>query len=223
MKKAIQSVVLMFGLLLSMSINAAAEQPRLITWDDLVPWSEPIPDPFADLQIEDKIELGLIADIRQQLANGFIEAGDANTEYAAELTKKLTDKGLDVDAFLAEDEVYREKVMAQGRELVTSLDGAVVKLPGYALPFELSGKLVRKFLLVPYVGACIHSPTPPPNQLVVVQLETPYAVDNIYEPIWIEGRLTAKQTTEELHLVDGSANIQTGYTMQGLKVTPYEE
>lgn len=147
------------------------------------------------MQIDDKIELGLIADIRRQLASGFIETGDPNTEYAAELTKKLTDKGLDVDALLAEDEAYREKVIAQGRELATSLDGAVVKLPGYALPFELSGKSVLKFLLVPYVGACIHSPAPPPNQLVVVQLETPYAVDNIYEPIWIEGRLAAKPTT----------------------------
>lgn len=223
MKQAIRNLLFMLLLALSVIADADADQPRQITWDDLIPWSEPIPDPYAHLQIEDKIELGLIADIRQQLANGFIEAGDPNAEYGEDLTKKLTGKGLDVNALLADDEIYREKIQAQGRELVTSLDGAVVKMPGYALPFELSGKLVSKFLLVPYVGACIHSPTPPPNQLVVVQLETPYAVDNIYEPIWIEGRLAASPAREELHLVDGSANIQIGYSMKGLKVTPYEE
>lgn len=26
-----------------------AETPREITWDDLVPWSEPVPDPFDKL------------------------------------------------------------------------------------------------------------------------------------------------------------------------------
>ncbi len=202
---------------------AIAETPREITWDDLVPWSAPIPDPFDKLDIDDKIELGLIADIRQQINLGFIDKSDANAEYADELTAKLTAKGLDIDALLAADKAFRKAVAAQGRELVASLDGKLVRMPGYALPLEFTGKAVNKFLLVPYVGACIHSPPPPPNQLVVVHLATPYQVDDIFTPVWITGELSAKAAKEELSLVDGSAEIETGYTMKGMRIIPYEQ
>ncbi len=216
-------IILVLVVVLTTSARADASKVRDITWDHLVPWSKPIPDPFDDLKIDDKIELGLIADIRRQLELGFIESSDPNATYADELTEGLTKKGLDVNALLAKDVLYREEVMAQGREIVKELDGKLVKLPGYALPLEFNEKATTKFLLVPYVGACIHSPPPPPNQLIVVQLATPYQVKNVYEPIWIEGRLTAKPATEELSFVDGSAEIHTGYSMNGLRITPYEE
>ncbi|MBO6520120.1 MAG: DUF3299 domain-containing protein [Rhodospirillales bacterium] len=205
------------------AVPALAETPREITWDDLVPWSAPIPDPFDKLDIDDKIELGLIADIRQQIKLGYIDKTDANAEYADELTAKLTAKGLDIDALLTEDKAFRKAVAAQGREIVASLDGKLVRMPGYALPLEFTGKAVNKFLLVPYVGACIHSPPPPPNQLVVVHLDTPYKVEDIYAPVWITGELSAKPATEELSLVDGSAEIETGYTMKGMRIAPYEQ
>ncbi len=222
-KHPFQALIIVIGILVSLPSWAEPGAVREITWDDLVPWSAPIPDPFMDMAIDDKIELGLIADIRRQMALGFVEAGDSNADYAAELTAKLTKKGLDVDALLAEDDVYREKVMAQGREIVESLDGRMVKLPGYALPLEFTEKATRKFLLVPYVGACIHSPPPPPNQLIVVELETPYEVENVYEPIWLKGRISAKASTEALNFIDGSADINSGYRMNGLEITPYVE
>jgi len=202
---------------------AAAETAREITWDDLVPWSAPIPDPFDSLDTDDKIELGLISDIRQQIKLGYIDKSDDNAKFADELTAKLTKKGLDIEALLAKDAAFQEAVAAQGREIVSSLDGTLVRMPGYALPLEFSDKAVNKFLLVPYVGACIHSPTPPPNQLVVVNLQTPYKVENIFDPVWITGTLSAKATSEELSLVDGSARIETGYTMDGMRIAPYEE
>ena len=46
-------------------------------------------------------------------------------------------------------------------------------MPGYLLPLEFSGKLVSEFLLVPWVGACIHTPPPPPNQIVHVKTDKP--------------------------------------------------
>jgi hypothetical protein len=50
-----------------------------------------------------------------------------------------------------------------------ALDGNNVRLPGFIVPLEVSkeGK-VTEFFLVPYVGACIHVPPPPPNQLIYV-------------------------------------------------------
>ncbi len=49
-----------------------------------------------------------------------------------------------------------------------SLNGIKVKLAGYVVPLEYKGDEIREFLLVPYFGACIHTPPPPANQIVHV-------------------------------------------------------
>ena len=54
--------------------------------------------------------------------------------------------------------------------IVEEYNGKQVKLPGFVVPLEYSDKgRVKEFLLVPYFGACIHYPPPPPNQ---ISLET---------------------------------------------------
>ena len=53
--------------------------------------------------------------------------------------------------------------------VVKALDGQLVKLPGYIVPLDVTEEgRVTEFLLVPYYGACIHTPPPPANQIVVV-------------------------------------------------------
>jgi hypothetical protein len=49
------------------------------------------------------------------------------------------------------------------------LDGVAIRLPGYLVPLDESGNGIKEFLLVPYFGACIHTPPPPANQIVLVQ------------------------------------------------------
>ena len=70
------------------------------------------------------------------------------------------------------------------------LDGAEVKIPGFIVPLDV-GKdgLVSEFFLVPYFGACIHVPPPPPNQIVYVRMAKGIALDSIYEAYWISGRM----------------------------------
>ena len=52
--------------------------------------------------------------------------------------------------------------------VVDDLDGRYVLLPGYVVPLEFSDSRIIEFLLVPWVGACIHKPPPPANQIVHV-------------------------------------------------------
>ncbi len=72
----------------------------------------------------------------------------------------------------------------------TALDGALIKIPGFIVPLDV-GKdgLVTDFFLVPYFGACIHVPPPPPNQIVHVRISKGIALDSIYEAYWITGRM----------------------------------
>jgi len=87
---------------------------------------------------------------------------------------------------------------------------------------ETQERGVTEFLLVPFVGACIHVPPPPPNQIVLAQLETAYEVKDLYDPVLITGQLTAQASSSELYLVDGQAQIPMGYSMKVSHVEPIE-
>ena len=64
-------------------------------------------------------------------------------------------------------------------------DGQLVRVPGYIVPLEDFQAQTSRFLLVPYVGACIHSPPPPPNQIVaVVMVDGPVDFE-MWEAYWI--------------------------------------
>lgn len=80
-----------------------------------------------------------------------------------------------------------------------ALDGHAVKIPGFIVPLDV-GKdgLVSEFFLVPYFGACIHVPPPPPNQIVYVRMTKGIALDSIYEAYWISGRMKVSNKTTRL-------------------------
>lgn len=82
-------------------------------------------------------------------------------------------------------------------EINPQLDGRDVRLPGFIVPLELdaTGK-VTEFFLVPYFGACIHVPPPPPNQLVYVTVDEGLVLDSMYAAYWVTGRIrTAEKST----------------------------
>lgn len=97
--------------------------------------------------------------------------------------------------------------------LVTSLDGQETRLPGFLVPLENTGDAVREFFLVPYYGACIHTPPPPSNQIVHVVLEEAIPFDNMFEPYWAEGTMTIAQTETDI----GTA----GYRFESAHIRPY--
>ena len=101
-------------------------------------------------------------------------------------------------------------------EPVKELDGRFVKVPGFIVPLESDeGGLLKEFLLVPYFGACIHSPPPPPNQVVYVELDKPFLLTNMYDPYWITGTIRTQ-------LYDGDM-AESEYRLLGQNVERYEE
>lgn len=100
------------------------------------------------------------------------------------------------------------------KKLNTELDGAMVKLPGYIIPFEMDSNGVTAFMLVPYVGACIHTPPPPPNQLVFVTSQTPWPNDRMWDPVWVFGRLSGKPMSTQI--------ADVGYQMTAERIEIYQ-
>ena len=97
---------------------------------------------------------------------------------------------------------------------VPELDGRMVKLPGFVVPLDMVGDKVTSFLLVPYFGACIHEPPPPPNQIVYVEFGDPVELSSMYHPVWVTGTLGTEAHTSEL--------AYAGYTMLGEAVEKYQ-
>ena len=88
----------------------------------------------------------------------------------------------------------------------------------------MSGVKVTEFLLVPYIGACIHVPPPPPNQIVYVKTTArkSYNSKQLYDPVWVTGIISVQSIVKDLYLVDGSAGVDIGYTMLANLIEPYE-
>jgi len=97
--------------------------------------------------------------------------------------------------------------------VVEQLSGARIKLAGFVVPLEVAGDIVHSFLLVPYYGACIHTPPPPSNQIVFVQMQGGYEMGPIDDPVYVSGTLMVERQTSEL----GSS----GYTLYAGKIEPY--
>ncbi|MGE6239833.1 DUF3299 domain-containing protein [Ectopseudomonas guguanensis] len=82
---------------------------------------------------------------------------------------------------------------------VAELDGKNIRLGGYPVPLESDEKgNSTLFFLVPYPGACIHVPPPPPNQLVLVRYPRGIALEDIYAPLWVSGTLKVEKISNDL-------------------------
>lgn len=80
----------------------------------------------------------------------------------------------------------------------TDWNGQVVRLPGFVVPIDFSGTGVTAFLLVPFVGACVHVPPPPANQLVFVTTEKPYEISGMFESVNVIGMFGTASTSTQL-------------------------
>jgi hypothetical protein len=96
-----------------------------------------------------------------------------------------------------------------------ALNGKKVAIPGFMVPLEDDADQVTEFILVPFAGACIHVPPPPPNQMVYVKLAHQKAKMDFSEPILVSGTLHVSTVQ--------SPYGDISYDMDGDTVRPYEQ
>ena len=179
-------------------------------------------DPFEALTSEQISDLALVARVRRLLAEGGQVDEIAITE-SGEVTQRLEEAGVDIDGLLAKRSEITRLRTQRASAVREELNGLKVRMPGYVLPLQFSGTRTTEFLLVPWVGACIHTPPPPPNQIVYVKIDNGIEIEGQFTPIWVIGEMRVKATTNDLFLVDGSAGIDAGYVLAATKVEPYNK
>ena len=92
-----------------------------------------------------------------------------------------------------------------------------VKIPGFVVPLVVNDNgVVSEFFLVPYFGACIHVPPPPPNQIVYVKLVGSGGVRLASEEdaYWVTGTLHTQ--------TNGTSLAKAAYTLDASRMELYQ-
>jgi hypothetical protein len=119
------------------------------------------------------------------------------------------------NATLEEEEDVYQRALAS-TDVNTELDGQSVRIPGFVVPLEFDeAQTISQFFLVPYFGACLHMPPPPPNQIILVDAPAGVQMAALYEPFWIEGQISTTVSENDM--------AKSAYAMQLHRLTPYRE
>ncbi len=132
---------------------------------------------------------------------------------AALVVARAADDSIKVDWRTLRGLNYRT---GEQNDALQKVAGKQVKVPGFMVPLEDEDEYVTEFLLVPYVGACVHTPPPPPNQIVYVKVDGGKKTKvSFWDPVWVHGKL-------EVSLVKspyGDVSFKLGSTL----IEPYKD
>ncbi|WP_202987570.1 DUF3299 domain-containing protein [Cellvibrio polysaccharolyticus] len=96
------------------------------------------------------------------------------------------------------------------------LDNTNIRLAGYIVPIDFDDNdVITSFFLVPYFGACIHVPPPPPNQIIYVRYAKGFTLENLYTPFWISGKLKVETIENDMALAS--------YSLDASQLVEYQE
>lgn len=140
-------------------------------------------------------------------------AGPVPDQIQAQIDQMLETDEMDI---LSDEEFEARwnELQDQAYPVIDEMDGEIVRIPGFVVPWDLEANEVREFLLVPYLGACIHVPPPPPNQVVLVKTDKVYNVQELFDPVWVTGKINVEMVSTDL--------AEAGYVLEADTVIRYE-
>lgn len=124
-----------------------------------------------------------------------LEALSNPPEYLTEIEDGSPEDQITMSIFndipAAEDDRYQQALVSVN--IKPEMNQQAIRLPGFIVPLDFDEQeVVTEFFLVPFFGACIHVPPPPPNQIIHVKYPEGFALRNLYDPFWFSGVLTTE-------------------------------
>jgi len=220
----ITAVMPMIIALISSLVATQAQAQRQVEWKNLLPQAAPLKDPLESLTQDQRFDIETIAWARglkpEELKLVQNKQGIAD---AAKYEHRFKQAGINVDTLLKKYQQWQDATTKRQKMVNAELNGEQVKIAGYLLPLQFSEEGDTDFLLVPYVGACVHVPPPPANQIVFVRLAKKFVANDLYTAVWVTGQMRTKASSKSLTLIDGSTDVSIGYNISGATVEPYKE
>ena len=132
-----------------------------------------------------------------------IEDGSAEDQISSQMKSAVNQ---------SEEDAYQQALVST--DVNENLDGALIRIPGFVVPLEFDEEqTISQFFLVPYFGACLHMPPPPPNQIILVNAPKGIQMSAVYDPFWIEGQLSTSFQENDM--------ATSAYAMQLQRIEPY--
>ena len=197
-----------------------ADVPRQIGWKDLASGLSSAENPYYGLSADEARLVGILVDTAAMREPGETLSPRALEGEAIALAA-LDSIGIDGRTKVQEVAAFGAKLKTSRTELNDSLLGQVVEIPGFVLPLEFDGMTVKEFILVPYAGACIHTPPPPSNQMIIVRTSDGFELGGLFEPVVVSGTLAQGGENRAVGLSDGEAEFEVGYQMKATSVQTF--
>jgi len=163
-----KAIVLFIALsVLTMTMEQTASYAAKITEFSAIEWSDLIPQEDLDALLNPP---GYLADI---------EDGSAEDQIGSLASNSIA---------AADDDRYYQAL--ESTNIKPEMDGKAIRIPGFIVPLEFSdNQVITEFFIVPFFGACIHVPPPPPNQIIHVKYPKGFKFETLYNPFWLSGVL----------------------------------
>jgi len=156
--------------LLPASASAEAGEYRTIDWLDLLP----------------KEDLDALLNPPEYINN--VEEGSAADQISNQISNTIA---------AASDDAYQQALASTS--IKPEMHDQAVRIPGFIVPLEFDDdQTITEFFLVPFFGACIHVPPPPPNQIIYAKYPEGLKLEALYDPFWITGTLKATLTQNDM-------------------------
>jgi len=196
-----------------------------ITWEDLQSHSTHLSNPYEQLTPDQTYRLSSLYELKEWVKEKKSGPDDFDIQEIQRLEKSLVDEGLDSTELLTQVDEARAYWQAQSQITNPELEDRSVQLSGYVLPLnknkqQQTVQRVSEFLLVPYVGACIHVPPPPPNQMVYIKPEVAIENPGLFSSVLVTGTIRKNMSRYELFQVDGSRTVDVSYAMELDTIAP---
>lgn len=172
-------------------------------------------DPLARLSSIQRYDLMIIANFQKSP-----ESEALKNESKISL-KRFEDANIDILTLMKQSTEMAQKRQKSQLGINKLLLGQSGKIAGYIVPLEFENNQLTQFLLVGTAGACIHTPPPAANQIILVNYPQGFELVGLYTPVWIEGTLQAESNNPEVQLSDGEIAVNTAYSMNADKVSFY--
>ena len=196
MKAIVMACVWMLGITFA-GVNAAADSDESVLNDsdtlvfETIEWPDLMPPEV----------LAILLNPPEYIAE--IEDGSAEDQISSQMKSAVNQ---------SEEDAYQKALVST--DVNENLDGAMIRIPGFVVPLEFDEEqTISQFFLVPYFGACLHMPPPPPNQIILVNAPSGVQMSALYDPFWIEGQLSTSFQENDM--------ATSAYAMQLKRIEPY--
>ena len=225
-KSMLHGIALVLAVLSLCCSGAFSQDATQLKWEMLVPQTEPLANSPDQLPFEQQEALRSMlywkghpsGDVDEELA---LQRDEAKKRVDAE-REDLAKQDVDLDALYEQYVAWASEVERRGTLTEQKYDGERVAIAGYLLPLDFDPAGTTEFLLVPFFGACIHEPPPPPNQIIYLKSSTPYAPAALFEGVMITGMMRVQSEKKELFFMDGSDEVASGYLLDAESIVPYQ-